>query len=390
MINIRKRIRKSISAVWLQISDSMSVTALSPFVQRHLMTLVIRRVRLISAVMAVLFVGWIGIDVIVFEWPLWGLLASGRIVLAFVLIGLAWPRDIEQPIKVGFFMLSVMVTGPVVFYLFSNTQIWGANLSAAGEVFAAIYSLLPFMMLAILGLFPLTLIEVGLLGATILAVMAFGLLRINDFNWVGYIRDLWLGLLVLSVSVIGCIAQLRYMVSSVGQASLDPLTGSFSRRSGSEIMDIQFHVAERQNSSFSMAFLDLDNFKSVNDDYGHDEGDRILCQMVNVLKSRIRDSDVIIRWGGEEFVIMLPNTDEKGIRIFLRRIMTDWFGERPDGTPLTASIGVAERIADGKHDWHQLVDLADKRMYMAKQSGRSRAIITGNKTVQSASAPAAS
>ena len=159
------------------------------------------------------------------------------------------------------------------------------------------------------------------------------------------------------------------------------LTGAFTRPSGAETLDLQYHIAAMHEAPITVAFVDLDDFKSVNDSFGHDEGDRVLQAMAESLRSCLRRGDALIRWGGEEFLLVLGNTDPLGARLVVQRLREKGFGVRPDGAALTASIGVAERIKDGTLDWPQLVELADKRMYDAKNSGKDRAILPGEETV---------
>jgi len=360
---------------------AVGAAPLSPFLQRHRTQHIARRVRFLSAVLAPLFLAWIAVDYAVFEWPLWGAVAAMRLTLALILLYLARIYDPETSRLPGFFALVLFIAGPVVLYLLSNGMIVKAAPDGLGAVVAAFYPLLPVMMLAALALFPLTLFETAAVGLPVIAAVAYGSAAGGGIEWVGFARDLWMVGLILVMSAAACVMQLRYMTTLVRQASFDPLTGAYSRDSGSEVMDVQFHIAERQNAPFSIALLDLDNFKAVNDTYGHHEGDRILRQMVDVLTAKKRDADVVVRWGGEEFLLVLPNTDVAGARVALMRLMDGWFGKRPDGTPLTASIGVAERDSDNEHDWRGLIELADRRMYEAKRAGRSRAVLPGDETM---------
>lgn len=88
----------------------------------------------------------------------------------------------------------------------------------------------------------------------------------------------------------------------------------------------------------------------------------------------LRQSDVLVRWGGEEFVVIMPNTGRQGALTAVERLHERGLGKRPDGTLQTASIGVAEYLHDRPVDWERLVDLADQRMYAAKQSGKNRIV----------------
>jgi diguanylate cyclase (GGDEF)-like protein len=123
-----------------------------------------------------------------------------------------------------------------------------------------------------------------------------------------------------------------------------------------------------------VAFLDLDRFKAVNDGWGHDAGDRVLSDVAAHLRNGVRRQDSVIRWGGEEFVLLLPMTDKDAARLLLDRLCSDGVGRRPDGTRQTVSVGIADLEQDKVTSWAELVTLADRRMYMAKEAGRNRIV----------------
>ena len=124
----------------------------------------------------------------------------------------------------------------------------------------------------------------------------------------------------------------------------------------------------------TVAFVDIDRFKQVNDGYGHDTGDRVLRHVARQLQRGLRQGDALVRWGGEEFLVVLAGTDKEGARVVISRLGAFGFGARPDGTPVTACFGLAERIGDGLKDENEMIELADRRMYEAKISGRNRAV----------------
>ena len=151
-------------------------------------------------------------------------------------------------------------------------------------------------------------------------------------------------------------------------------TGAFSRQGGSELLALQFNQSVRSGTPLAVAFIDLDEFKRINDEHGHEAGDRALAEAVQQMTRQLRTGDILARWGGEEFVIIMPNTAAAKAAVGLERTRAAGFGQRPEGGPLTACIGIAERSADQVDDWSMLVDLADARMYEAKQSGRNRIV----------------
>jgi diguanylate cyclase (GGDEF)-like protein len=162
------------------------------------------------------------------------------------------------------------------------------------------------------------------------------------------------------------------MMALVRQASRDALTGSFTRASGEELLEIQFNIARRNNTPLALAFVDLDDFKAVNDVHGHEAGDEVLANAAQAMRNSLRGSDILARWGGEEFILILPHTNRHEAIVVIERIRASGLGLRPDGTPATASFGIATSLADQAENWRDLVEIADNRMYAAKQSGKNR------------------
>jgi diguanylate cyclase (GGDEF)-like protein len=159
------------------------------------------------------------------------------------------------------------------------------------------------------------------------------------------------------------------------QALVDGLTGIANRRQCEDALTAEIARSERLAAPFTVVLADLDDFKNVNDIHGHAVGDDVLREFASVLRATVRDSDVAGRWGGEEFVLLLPGTDADGGANLAERVRTA-LGERTfrgeDGTPLsvTCSFGVAEfRPGD---DERELFAAADRALYRAKRDGKNR------------------
>lgn len=158
----------------------------------------------------------------------------------------------------------------------------------------------------------------------------------------------------------------------------DPMTGTFNRRGLDAVYLREAARADRNENTLCAAVLDLDNFKRLNDTYGHQFGDDILVHFVKVAKKSLRPSDVIARYGGEEFVILLPDTTlESAVWImqrlqnnFSRKALPDMEGNL---VSVTFSGGVASRQLHESQK--SLVKRADDALYQAKKSGRSRVMI---------------
>ncbi|XOB63223.1 diguanylate cyclase [Campylobacterota bacterium DY0563] len=151
----------------------------------------------------------------------------------------------------------------------------------------------------------------------------------------------------------------------------DSLLGIHNRRKFNGIIDYQFTVWRRFREPFSIIFADLDDFKSVNDFYGHSQGDRVLIEFTNVINKTIRDVDSFCRWGGEEFIIICPYTDEKGAQILAQKARTALENyEFTDIGQKTASFGVS--TVNEKDTIDTLIERADAALYKAKQLGKNR------------------
>ena len=158
-------------------------------------------------------------------------------------------------------------------------------------------------------------------------------------------------------------------------ATRDPLTGSLNRRSFSEQFEKLFATAKEEGSELCCFMVDLDHFKLVNDNFGHATGDQVIKLLAEILKSNTRDIDLVGRYGGEEFCVVLPGQEiDIAIKVAerIRLRMKDESTKRFEGGPrVTASIGVAS-IFDSPANPDELNNLADEALYVAKDSGRNR------------------
>ena len=157
------------------------------------------------------------------------------------------------------------------------------------------------------------------------------------------------------------------------RSNYDPLTNLLNRRGFETTYNAIYKTHQRQKQPFSLLFLDIDHFKSINDTYGHDTGDAVLSELSKLLKANLRQSDIIARWGGEEFVILLTNTDKDvayKVAKKLKNIIQNH--TNPKLPAFTVSIGIT--AGDTEALFEQLLKEADEALYQAKKEGRNRVV----------------
>jgi diguanylate cyclase len=156
----------------------------------------------------------------------------------------------------------------------------------------------------------------------------------------------------------------------------DQLTGALNRRGLDETIERELKRSDRSKACVSVALLDIDNFKQLNDSLGHQAGDRALKHLTQVIKETLRPADSVGRYGGEEFLIVLPDTDLASAVEALQRLQRDltkkFFLHNNERILVTFSAGVALRREN--EDQEDLIGRADHAMYQAKQTGKNRVV----------------
>jgi len=160
----------------------------------------------------------------------------------------------------------------------------------------------------------------------------------------------------------------------------DPLTDVYNRRYLFERLEVEFARSVRKRAPLSAIMLDIDHFKRVNDDLGHQAGDSVLIGFGQILKNCLRGQDLVGRYGGEEFLIVLPETDDAGAVMVAERIRREVRQHqfaRASGRKVTCSLGIAVRdpATTATPTVESLVALADHALYEAKSGGRDRAVV---------------
>lgn len=183
---------------------------------------------------------------------------------------------------------------------------------------------------------------------------------------------------VVLLSSMGFVFMLRDRADEQNRvmAALDPLTGTANRRALISALDRDVGRAVRTREPLAVMVVDIDHFKRVNDQYGHLAGDQVLCSVVEVLRERVRAQDLVGRYGGEEFMVLLPDTTQAGAMQLAQQLCRAVEASRcrVDGTEIavTVSIGVFGGRLEPSDSWDMLIAAADRALYRAKDKGRNR------------------
>jgi diguanylate cyclase (GGDEF)-like protein len=219
-----------------------------------------------------------------------------------------------------------------------------------------------------------SLLHLGQAGALIAGVSLESVFQQSVFNQivflVGFVTSIMLafGLIVMTTE--------RLQTDLRRQATVDPLTQLFNRRAFFEAAERALKRTRIGEQQITLVLLDLDHFKAINDTYGHSFGDQVLVQFAETLRGNLRPQDILARFGGEEFVCLLPETGLRaGVGLAERlRLAVEAASTGRDGPGYTVSIGVAE---DSDTNLDGLIHKADTALYQAKRDGRNRVVALG-------------
>jgi diguanylate cyclase (GGDEF)-like protein len=210
--------------------------------------------------------------------------------------------------------------------------------------------------------------------AWVAAVQAAAVLAMDDG-----VFDRWMDV-VVSVAVVAVVVHSlversnRLVARLAAEARVDKLTGVLNRRGFEERAAVEVERARREDACVGAVTFDIDYFKRVNDEWGHDVGDRVLEHLGEVLRTQSRSMDVVARLGGEEFVTLLPGVDADDAMTYAERVRDEFARDGGRGLPrTTVSAGVSAAVAPNTVDG--LLQTADSALYAAKRTGRDRALV---------------
>ncbi len=185
----------------------------------------------------------------------------------------------------------------------------------------------------------------------------------------GFLLAIFISGYLRNVSFIMMVSQRLYQ--DLREAALcDFLTQIYNRRATQQFLDQQFNQFQRYKTACSLILLDIDHFKRVNDTHGHEAGDKILQMVAQTLKSQLRKTDILGRWGGEEFLCILPNTSLEEAKAVAEKLKIEIAETEAEGIACTISLGV-KMLDHNDHTIDEAVKRADDALYKAKDSGRN-------------------
>lgn len=316
-------------------------------------------------------------DVIVeFGYPALLLLLVGFVVVLRRWRVPLWPVELTM-----FGLLSFVVLGRLLWHLhFAGSLdehlliLTGAHYWSVGALIVGSFVMLDRRAGAIAG--TAILLVSGLMVATSVwrEVAATGTMPTDAISYLARVHGFLAALLALTAALSSMREDLHRALARAEvlneRATTDPMTGLANRWAGQERLVQERSAAQRYERPLAIILVDLDHFKAINDAHGHVAGDGVLEVVSEVIRRTVREADLVVRWGGEEFLIIAPDTGVDAAGQLAERCRTAIAAEQPEGLLVTATFGVAE-LRRGE-DLDELMRRADRALYAAKDHGRDR------------------
>ncbi|MGR5061423.1 GGDEF domain-containing protein [Photobacterium sp. DNB22_13_2] len=329
------------------------------------------RITMLSSVWGGLVILWLPFDLLFLDQTYTLPIACARLLLGGLLLSLAWQNHRHTTLQRAQWYMGLMVASINLFYLYTS---WVLNFPTVYSGFIYGYTLLPIIHVAILTILPVTLKEsLGMLAVTALTQLLVDYLAgrlMSPENIASY----WLQNVLALMVIWSQLSKLHMLMRLYRQATLDPLTGIYNRRMLLQLADKHLVACVQKRQPFSVMLFDIDRFKRINDAWGHGVGDKVLKEFANFMQERIRKTDLFGRFGGEEFILFLPNctaSDTEHIaERMLSRIRALEVATGIDNTAIsfTTSIGIANY--SDSDSLSSLIERADRALYDCKDAGR--------------------
>lgn len=326
------------------------------------------RIRTLAIVFALLAPLWMPIDYFAIDNPSLTYIVALRLLFSISLVFLSrWGTSCNILYSARIRIL-LFILVPCLFFLASHMVLEGIDTDHA---ILLGYSFLPFLVMALLTMLPLTLLEGITYTGILIAFYVLTKLLQGTFLTVPALGDLWLLLLLAVVVLWVQVTQLHMLMRLYREATLDALTGLVNRRVLAAKLEQELQSGD---GHLVVLLFDLDLFKRINDNYGHHAGDTVLQAFGEILKRHCKDNNVVGRYGGEEFLAILPNTSIENalelaerIRLACHRYKV-YTAEDGQEINFTTSIGLA--LHKPHENGHGLLCRVDQGLYQAKSGGR--------------------
>lgn len=269
------------------------------------------------------------------------------------------------------FLLTILAAG-----MFYFASMWVLN-QGATEVSLAGYKFMPLMMVAMLGVFPFT-VAWGVILIALIMIVYLGLqVALGQLMTLDTLNMLWIFFILGGISLWIQASQLLMLLKLYRESTQDPLTGMINRRVLMKRLVTEIEQVSKGVPSFCILMFDLDRFKRINDKYGHLTGDEVLKTTATILQQELRGNDIVARFGGEEFVAVLPRTSlnlaiDVAERIRESCYVTKATAPNGDEIPLRTSVGVTRYEAGEAIE--VTLNRVDEALYQAKETGRNKVV----------------
>ncbi|MEH6652321.1 MAG: GGDEF domain-containing protein [Motiliproteus sp.] len=335
------------------------------------------RTRLLAMLFAVLTPLWIPVDYFILEAEQFQLMAMVRLIFSVLLVLLSRASAERVTFARAQRRLIALMVLPALFHLVT-VQILSGGEYGGLMVF---YTFLPFLIVVMHSIFPLTLAE-----GTVLSLLTISLLSLDElfsgsllsFEGIAY---LWLMCLLMGVAIWAQLSQLHMQLNLFNQATTDPLTGLLNRRALIKQLDLVEQQMLRNPRPVSLLLIDLDRFKSINDTHGHLAGDKVLKCFSKTLQAEVRTTDYVARFGGEEFLVVLPETRPEEAMLLAKRVGDSCRDavielDAEQRVTFTVSIGIGQLSTNSTVE--TAISHTDLALYQAKKQGRDCAVFSSD------------
>jgi diguanylate cyclase (GGDEF)-like protein len=361
-----------------QLLDLLSPSEHPTFLQEHRNRVILERVSFLATLLAIAVPLWLVVDLLLLPREAFIPIALIRLISTLAFVLQAWPWKIAHTQRNSWLSLGALLINLPITFFASAHYLLTTPVDASTHLAIQLYILLPYVAIGLLGLFPLTAMEGALLTLplSLLTITGWSFYAATDL--LQLLPTVWLLFIVLGIVFFSSTLQLQYMISLIGRADFDPVTGALTRRSGMENLAREFEQSIMNNRPLSVALVDVDEVQKIIAEHGYATYDHVVQEAADILRDDLRNNDLLVRWGEKRFLLILPNTDCDGATVTMNRIRTSGIGTLPDGSPVTASIGVVERLCDEVEDSESMLKMLEQRRVRAKRQGRDQAVLCGS------------